>query len=226
MKARPSHLFGKSFQCLSRSRLSFHSVPGHDHASIGWVLDAGGSVIVPQVDTVEQAKHVVSATKFGTKARGNRSVPPFRWIPGLTDGLVDQTKTFHENQNEQAAIVIQVERLEALDNLDAILTEVPQIDAVMMGRLDFRTSMDLPAMTGGEEPEWLDVEARFQRITDKHNKPRVAIALFPAARQMAVKNNTAMQIVTGDTIALAGLINDLASAKRDIQDYKSHEKKV
>jgi len=45
--------------------LKTHRVPGHEHASIGYALDAGASIVVPQVETVEQARHVVSAMKYG-----------------------------------------------------------------------------------------------------------------------------------------------------------------
>lgn len=60
-------------------RLTVNSVPGHDHAAIGFALDAGASIVVPQVETVEQAKHIVSAAKFGAKINGTRSAPPARW---------------------------------------------------------------------------------------------------------------------------------------------------
>ncbi|KAK1493328.1 HpcH/HpaI aldolase/citrate lyase family protein [Colletotrichum tamarilloi] len=52
----------------------FVRVPGHDHAAIGYALDAGASVVIPQVETVEQAKHAISAAKFGIAQNGTRLV--------------------------------------------------------------------------------------------------------------------------------------------------------
>ena len=84
-------------------------VPRRDHAAIGYALDAGASIIVPQVDTVEQAQHVVSAAKLGVKAKGNQSAPPFRWLPGLSDTRIDPSRSLWENLNDQAAIIMQIE---------------------------------------------------------------------------------------------------------------------
>lgn len=65
-----------------------------------------------QVDTVKQAKHVVSAAKFGTRQRGTRSAPPFRLIPYLTDTPYDSSRDIFTCLNDQAAIMIQIETLE------------------------------------------------------------------------------------------------------------------
>jgi 4-hydroxy-2-oxoheptanedioate aldolase len=161
--------------------IPFVRIPGHDHAAIGFALDAGASIVVPQVETVEQAQHMVSASKFGTKQGGTRSAPPFRYLPGITDQCIDSKLTFHENLNNQAAIMIQIESLQGIKNLDAILTQVPDIDIVWLGTLDARVSMNLPGNggMGGEEPEWLEAVTLFETILQKHNKPRGGFAFPP-----------------------------------------------
>jgi 2-keto-3-deoxy-L-rhamnonate aldolase RhmA len=193
--------------------IPFVRVPGHDHAAIGYALDAGASIVVPQVDTVAQAKHVVSSAKFGTKQNGTRSAPPFRLIPGLTDIPVDASRTIHENLNDQAAIMIQIESLEGINNLDAILTEVPDIDAVWLGTLDARVSMNLSGNggMGGAETEWTDAVAKFEATLKKHNKPYAGFALGPNMKQMAAGKS--FVLVAADVMALGMLGQGLAEAK-------------
>ncbi|KAK4220867.1 Pyruvate/Phosphoenolpyruvate kinase-like domain-containing protein [Podospora fimiseda] len=77
-------------------------VPGHDHAAIGFALDAGASIVIPQVDTIEQAKHVVLAAKFGTKQNGTRSSPPFRLLPGISHQSADGVRRLAELERQRS----------------------------------------------------------------------------------------------------------------------------
>lgn len=64
-------------QFMSEGRsMAFVRVPGSYHALISYAMDAGASIIVPQVETVEQAGQIIAAAKFGRKASGSRSAPP------------------------------------------------------------------------------------------------------------------------------------------------------
>lgn len=194
--------------------IPFVRVPGHDHAAIGFALDAGASLVIPQVETVAEAQHVVSAAKFGTKARGTRSAPPFRLIMGLTDTPHDPSRSIYHNINDQAAIMIQIETLAAVHNLDAILTSVPDIDAVWLGTLDARVSMDLPGNggMGGPEKEWVEAVEIFDRTMEKHKHvAKGGFALGPTQAEMG--KGKSFIIVAADVMALAGLMGDLATAK-------------
>ncbi|KAI5461583.1 Pyruvate/Phosphoenolpyruvate kinase-like domain-containing protein [Mariannaea sp. PMI_226] len=216
-------------------------VPGHDHAAIGFALDAGASIVIPQVETVEQAKYVVSAAKYGTKQDGTRSAPPFRLIPSLTDTPYDSTQDLHKCINNQAAIMIQIESLEAINNLDAILTQVPDIDMVWLGSLDARVSMNLPGNSGlgGSEPEWLEATDKFFAVIDKHDKPYSGFCFVkpPYGSPKAVKKaaeRMSMIFVSVDVVALSGMAYELAHSREavalpdkngDKENINGHEEK-
>ena len=188
-------------------------VPGHDHAAIGYALDAGASVIIPHIDTVEQAQHVVSAAKFGLKAKGNRSAPPFRMLPGIGDTASDPSRSIWENVNDQAAIVIQIESEEGARNLDAILTAVgDQIDAVWMGTLDTRVSMGYDGFSGSE-PRFLEIVELYQNALKKHDVPNTGMCLGGDWAQGA---NKAFVIVGGDALAFLGDIATIKNARENL----------
>lgn len=196
---------------LTKNKLS---VPGHDHAAMGFALDAGASLVIPQVNTVAEARHAISSAKFGARNNGTRSAPPFRLIPGISAIPSDPTETLHENLNRQAAIMIQIETVEAIDNLDAILTEVPEIDVVWPGMIDIRVSMGLAAPAVGEpEPEFVKAMAKFESVLRKHDKPRGGVALGPPEVMRELGKDNCISFIAADAMALMGLADVLPLAK-------------
>jgi 4-hydroxy-2-oxoheptanedioate aldolase len=151
----------------------------------------------PQVTTVSEVKHLISATKFGSKINGTRSAPPARFAPGfsgLASGQALNTSlSLWENLNNQAAIIIQIETLEAINNLDAILTECGKdIDAVWLGALDVRVSMSLPdpfsENPGGNEEEWVAAVEKYEAVLKKHDMPSAGMALAVAGNEAMARN--------------------------------------
>lgn len=190
-------------------------MPGHDHAAIGYALDAGASIVVPQVDTVEQARHIVSATKFGAAINGTRSAPPGRFFQGFSSmECIDPSKTFWENLNEQAAIIIQIETLNGIKNLDEILTEVGEyIDSVWLGSLDCRASMGLPGVWG-DEPEWLEAAGLLEATLKKHDKPYSGFVLGDEEVIKAGAIQKSFLMAAADGFALLGTAGTLATCRR------------
>ncbi|KAK4148926.1 Pyruvate/Phosphoenolpyruvate kinase-like domain-containing protein [Chaetomidium leptoderma] len=194
--------------------IPFVRVPGHDHAAIGFALDAGASIVIPQLETVEQAKHVVSSAKFGTRQNGTRSAPPFRMVPGLTDQNLDGKRDVWQNLNDQAAVMVQIETLEGINNLDAILTEVPDIDVVWLGSLDCRISMNLPANFGqGDEPEWQAAVAKFDATLKKHNKPRAGFCLGGGEELTKMAQDNVLLVHAADVLKLYEMGPQLMAAR-------------
>ncbi|OBT77494.1 hypothetical protein VF21_05208 [Pseudogymnoascus sp. 05NY08] len=202
-------------QLVSEGRtMAWIRICGHDHANIGYALDTGASIMVPQVETVEDAKHIVSAAKFGKKINGTRSAPPGRWLPGVSDIGTNPDLTLWENLNNQAAIIIQVESKEAVDNLDAILTECGEhIDAVWLGSLDCRVSMGLRGFWG-EEPEFLAVIETINKTLRKHDMPYAGAAMGTPEQVKAMGEGKAFTAIQGDVFSLlAAAAENLGQAR-------------
>lgn len=184
--------------------------------------------MIPQVDTADQARHIVSAAKFGARVNGTRSAPPCRWLPGIGDVTINKNLSFHENLNRQAAIVIQTETLQGIKNLDAILTECgDQIDSCWLGSLDARISMGLPSFWG-DEPEWLEAVALYESTLAKYNKPASGLALGSPEEKISMARGRSC-IVTGcDVFALMGQMEDLQFARGNFvkQDFKGVYKQL
>lgn len=114
-------------------------VPWNEPGIIGKSLDAGAhGVVVPMVNTREQAEAVVRAARYVPD--GARS-----WGPVMA-GMRHPDNRGWAAAN--VAVIPMIETVEAVANLDAILT-VPGIDAIYVGPADLAISLGLGP--GGNE---------------------------------------------------------------------------
>ncbi|MEV4172410.1 aldolase/citrate lyase family protein [Nonomuraea sp. NPDC049709] len=127
-------------------------VPDHGLSVIQRVLDAGAAgVVVPHVDTVQQARAVVRATCFpprGDRGSGGTSRAG-RW------GLLPRAD-YLEYGNEQALCVVQLESEVAIRNTREILA-LDGIGAALVGTADLSMSMGVAA--GSDEVDRLATSA-------------------------------------------------------------------
>lgn len=106
----------------------------NDPAAIGQVLDLGADgVVVPMVNTAEDAQRAVSAALYPPD--GNRS-----WGPRRAARLRGGPEQYARQANENTLILPQVETEEAVRNLDRILA-VPGITGIMIGPSDLANSL-------------------------------------------------------------------------------------
>jgi 4-hydroxy-2-oxoheptanedioate aldolase len=123
-------------------------------------------------------------------------------MPGFSDQCYNSSLTIWQNLNEQAAIIFQVESLEGVNNLDAILTEVgDHADSIWFGSLNCRVSMGLPGLAG-DEPEWLEAVAKFRAVMKKHNKPYSGFALGPPEAKEQMGKGRSFLIVESDIFSI------------------------
>jgi 2-keto-3-deoxy-L-rhamnonate aldolase RhmA len=127
-------------------------VPDHGLSVIQRVLDAGAAgVVVPHLDTVEQARAVVRATCFpprGDRGSGGTSRAG-RW------GLLPRAD-YLEYGNEQALCIVQLESEVAIRNTREILA-LDGIGAAFVGTADLAMSMGVAV--GSDEVDRLATSA-------------------------------------------------------------------
>jgi 2-keto-3-deoxy-L-rhamnonate aldolase RhmA len=101
------------------------------------VMDAGASgIIVPSVNTHEEASSAVSATRyapFGTRGVGLARAQSY----GAS------FKSYWSWQLDDPTVVVMIEHLDAVKNLERILT-TPGVSAFLIGPYDLSASMGIP----------------------------------------------------------------------------------
>jgi 2-dehydro-3-deoxyglucarate aldolase len=118
---------GSRCPCLIR-------VPAGEEVWIKKALDIGATgVIVPQVNSVEQAERVVRLCKYPPE--GSRGVGIAR-----AHGYGSRFQDYVGTANERVTVVIQVEHANALRDV-AQIVGVPGIDAVLIGPYDLSASL-------------------------------------------------------------------------------------
>jgi 4-hydroxy-2-oxoheptanedioate aldolase len=109
-------------------------VPDAKSGWIGWALDSGADgIIVPRVETEEDAKLIVNAAYYSPK--GSRGVGIAR---GSSYGASLLSDT--ENAHGHTCVIVQIETLEGVHNAQKIIN-VPGIDAVFIGPFDLGLSL-------------------------------------------------------------------------------------
>ncbi len=97
-------------------------------------LDTGAAgVVVPMVNTAQQARAVVSFCKY--PPLGSRGVGIVR-AQGYGLGFQD----YVAHANESTAVIVQIEHISAVENIEAIVA-VPGVDAAFVGPYDLSGSM-------------------------------------------------------------------------------------
>jgi 4-hydroxy-2-oxoheptanedioate aldolase len=132
-------------------------------ASIGHALDAGADgVIVPLVDTAEQAADAVAACRY--PARGVRSFGPTR--PGLpldTEALESRASCF-----------VMVETREGLDHV-AEICAVDGVSGIVVGPGDLPISLGLNPLAGFTTDQLFEPLGRIRAACDEH---RLLLGVF------------------------------------------------
>ncbi|MBK6866754.1 MAG: HpcH/HpaI aldolase/citrate lyase family protein [Burkholderiales bacterium] len=145
-------------------------------AIIKQYLDLGAqTILVPMVDTPEQAAQVVAAARYapaGVRGMGNALARASRW---------QAYPSYVHEANEQVCVLVQAETVTAMQHLDAIAA-TPGVDGVFIGPADLSASMGHPG-----NPMHADVQAAIEdgiaRILKAGKAPGILATSEPQARK-------------------------------------------
>jgi 2-keto-3-deoxy-L-rhamnonate aldolase RhmA len=141
-------------------------VPSLSERDIKKALDIGADgIIVPMVNDAEQARKAVAWSKY--PPRGRRGVGLAR-----AQGYGLDFAEYMASANENTALIIQAEHIDAVDNIEAIV-QVEGIDAVFIGPYDLSASMG--KMGEVDDPE---VVAAIDRVTRACQQNNIALGYF------------------------------------------------
>ncbi|MFP3896511.1 MAG: HpcH/HpaI aldolase family protein [Anaerolineales bacterium] len=111
----------------------------NDAPQIQRALDIGSAgVQIPQIETVEDAKAAVRASKYAPL--GMRGVSLFTRAGEYT---VNGKEGITDRLNEEQMVVIHIEGIPGLENLEDIV-QVPDIDVIFLGPYDLSQSFGIP----------------------------------------------------------------------------------
>jgi 2-keto-3-deoxy-L-rhamnonate aldolase RhmA len=178
--------------------------PWNDPVAVKQILDVGAEgVIFPWVSTRAECEAAVAAAKYPPE--GLRGFGPRR-----AARLSGDAHEYARRANEEIMVLVQIERAEALDRLDEILT-TPGLDGIMIGPADLAASLGHL-----HDMEHQEVDAAIQRVLDGCKQHGVPFGMFTGSAERARK-----WIGRGGRIATLGgdiwfIDMGIALAKREI----------
>jgi len=162
-------------QAIRGDCLALVRVPENSPTWIKRILDTGcDGIIVPQVNSAEEARRAVSAAKY--PPHGSRGVGIAR-----AQGYGLSFAEYVTAANDHIAVIIQIEHIDAVSNLDEILA-VEGTDGVLIGPYDLSGSMNRLGEVGSEA-----VQEAISLIKNKCIERAVPFGIFVLNAELAQK---------------------------------------
>lgn len=179
---------GEILQAVSHKTACIVRVPEAADVPIKKALDLGAhGIIVPQVNTAEQAASVVRFARYAPD--GARGVGLAR-----AHGYGQRLREYLATANSETAVIVQAEHVQAVENIESIV-RVPGVDAVLLGPYDLSAS--LGKMGQIDDPV---VVAAIRRVTDVCRAAGMPLGYFGVTAK-AVQPYVAL----GYTLIVAGV---------------------
>jgi 4-hydroxy-2-oxoheptanedioate aldolase len=146
-------------------------VPVGETALIKQYLDLGAqNILVPMVDTAEQAAQLVKAMRYPQ----NDGQGGVRGMAGARASRWGHYADYFQRANEEVCLLVQVETVQALNNLDAIAA-TPGVDGVFIGPADLSAAMGHVGNPGHPDVQ-AAIEGAITRILQAGKAPGILTA--------------------------------------------------
>lgn len=189
-------------QAIGGRTASIVRVPEGNEVAIKKVLDLGADgVIVPQVNTAQQAADVVRFARY--EPLGARGVGLAR-----AHGYGLSFQEYVDSANDRVSVIVQAEHARAAENIEEIV-KVPGVDAVLLGPYDLSASL---GQTGKlDDPS---VVAAIDRITTVCQAAKMPLGYFgvtSAAVKPFIERGYTLIVAGVDTLLLGVAANRMLS---------------
>jgi 2-keto-3-deoxy-L-rhamnonate aldolase RhmA len=183
-------------------------VPAHDEVWIKKALDIGAAgIIVPQVNTPDQAERIVAAAKYAPI--GRRGVGISR-----AHGFGLHFDRYLRDANQNTCVIIQAEHRDAVDNIDE-LANVAGVDAILIGPNDLSASYGKPGQLS--DPEVQDAIAQIRETCKDAGMPVGFFGGDAAAVLPFIEQGFTLIAVGCDTLFL------ITAAQRTLAALRGHD---
>lgn len=139
-------------------------VPGTEYDFIARALDIGAlGIMVPLVNDAEQAKFIVSSTRY--PPAGGRRGAAFGFAHDDYEGgeVVQKMQMIHD----RTLVIAMIETRQGLENVDAIAA-VPGVDVLWLGHFDMSNFLGIPGQFA--HPMFQDAIRKIVGAANKHGK--------------------------------------------------------
>ena len=161
-------------------------------------LDNGAlGIVVPHVDTVEQARHLVDAFRFSPMGHRSTGGPPAQF--GFRPPAAAEAQ---QTLNAGILVIPMIETPQAVENADRIAA-IEGIDALLIGTNDLTLEMGIPGQVGHER-----VRAAYQTVGEACKRHKKVLGMGGVYDQEVASRYIGM----GARLVLAGSDHNLLLA--------------
>jgi len=212
----PISPYGTELENLIRTAWSADIAPivrttWNDRGQILKAMDMGASaVVVPHVNTAEEAAAAVSAAFYAPKGRRSAAPPTL----GSKRGFV-AWETYHRQGLEDTLVFPLIEEWEAVQNIEEIAA-VPDLGGIFFGPFDLAVSMGKPA--SAFEPDVPEERERVYAAAKANGLPIADLAWNVPSALEKIKLGAQLVALGTDVTLLSGALRNLLA---EINEMKS-----